>query len=224
MCIKNRTATLWILTETKDKYYPSQQIKSLDIILPDNNVTIHHSRYYTLIYRTQQKRPPHKKSEGQSGKQACKKSEQPLTRASISKKHAGSPESKLQLDRYTFSPILPILPKPPERPSFRPGNSHAATAGVHQMLNLRWNSNFFSKHLVGSKKLPTFALAFRGSPHRKAPRAEARWYPPKIFFKKIWWIQKLAVTLQMLSGSKKSPGAEENIERLTIDKSSTRAR
>lgn len=184
MCIKNRTATLWILTETKDKYYPSQQIKSLDIILPDNNVTIHHSRYYTLIYRTQQKRPPHKKSEVSQENKRVKKRAAPYESKHIKKACRQSGEQASAWAIYV-SPNPPDSPQTPRTPLFpalkQPRRHRGSASNVKFALKFK----FFSRNIWSVRKncLPLHSL-FGGSPHRKAPRAEARRYPPKFFSKK----------------------------------------
>ena len=121
-------------------------------------------------------------------------------------------------------PILPITPKIPKIPILSvpkpPPLRRESASNVKFALKFK----IFSRNiwLVRKNRLPLHSL-FGGNPTEKHPGQRRGGHPPKIFSKKNWWIQKLAVTLQTLSGSK-SPGAEENIERLTIDKSSTRAR
>ena len=182
MCIKNCTATLWILTETKDKYYPSQQIKSLDIILPDNNVTIHHSRYYTLIYRTQQKRPPHKKARGSQENKRVKKRAAPYESKHIKKACRQSGEQASAWAIYV-SPNSPQTPRTPLFPARKQPRRHRGSASN---VKFALKFKFFSRNIWSVRKncLPLHSL-FGGHPTEKLPGQRRGGIPRNFFSKKF---------------------------------------
>lgn len=183
MCIKNRTATLWILTETKDKYYPSQQIKSLDIILPDNNVTIHHSRYYTLIYITQQKRPPHKKARGSQENKRVKKRAAPYESKHIKKACRQSGEQASAWAIYV-SPNPPDSPQTPRTPLFPARKQPCRHRGSASNVKFALKFNFFLETFGRFEKTAYLCTRFSGVTPQKSTPGRGAAVSPEIFFKK----------------------------------------